>query len=317
MHVGLDGLACSFGRGLEQRADVDVPTQIGERRGDDLLAAVVAVLAHLGQQDAGATAVCDLERIDLGAHVVHDASSFAQLRPVHTRDRTDLGAVAPVDLLEGIADLTHARHGAGCDDTELQQVALARRGRVGQRLQRGLRCILVTLGTETFELRDLTGAHRGIVDLEHVDLLVDVEPVLVDADHRLGATVDAGLGAGSGLFDTQLRDTGFDRLRHATGLFDLTDVTERTGGDVVGESFDEVAAAPRVDDLGGVGLLLQEQLGVAGDACREVGRQRQCLVQGVGVQALRVALGRGHRLDAGTHDVVVDVLRGERPPRGL
>ena len=95
------------------------------------------------------------------------------------------------------------------------------------------------------------------------------------------------------------------------------DVRPRAARQVVGEPLDVVAAAPRVDHLGGAGLLLQQQLGVAGDPGGEVGGQRERLVQGVGVQRLGVALGGGHRLDAGADDVVVDVLRGQRPARGL
>src|SRR5262249_5880794 len=53
--VVIDGLAGRLLRRLEQRADIDVETQVGERRGDDLLAAVVAVLAELGDQNAGPT----------------------------------------------------------------------------------------------------------------------------------------------------------------------------------------------------------------------------------------------------------------------
>ena len=49
----------------------------------------------------------------------------------------------------------------------------------------------------------------------------------------------------------------------------------------------------------GAALLLQEDLRVAGDAGGEIGRQRQRLVERVGVQRLRVALRRGHRLDHG------------------
>src|SRR3712207_8824265 len=41
------------------------------------------------------------------------------------------------------------------------------------------------------------------------------------------------------------------------------------------------------------------------------------LVQGVGVQRLGVPLGGGHRLQAGADHVVVDVLGGQRPARGL
>lgn len=64
-------------------------------------------------------------------------------------------------------------------------------------------------------------------------------------------------------------------------------------------------------------FLLQEQLGVTGDAGAEIGRQGDGLVERVRVQRLGMALGGGHGLDAGTHDVVVDVLGGQRPTGGL
>ena len=144
-----------------------------------------------------------------------------------------------------------------------------------------------------------------------------IEPVLVDADHRLASGVDTRLGAGRGLLDAQLRDPGLDRLRHPAGGLDLLDVRPGLAGQLVGEPLDVGAAAPRVDGARGARLLLQQQLGVAGDAGGEVGRQRERLVERVRVQRLGVALGRGHRLQAGAHDVVEDVLRGQRPPRGL
>ena len=62
MHVVLDRLARGLGRRREQRADVDVEAEIGEGRGDHLLAAVVAVLADLGDQDARPAAFVVLER---------------------------------------------------------------------------------------------------------------------------------------------------------------------------------------------------------------------------------------------------------------
>ena len=52
VHVGLDRLPRDLGRGLEQRADVDVEAEVGERGGEHLLPAVVPVLAHLRHQDA-------------------------------------------------------------------------------------------------------------------------------------------------------------------------------------------------------------------------------------------------------------------------
>ena len=62
VHVVLDRLARRLGRRRKQRADVDVEAEIGERRGDHLLAAVVAVLADLGDQDARPAAFVLLER---------------------------------------------------------------------------------------------------------------------------------------------------------------------------------------------------------------------------------------------------------------
>ena len=62
VHVGLHRLPGDLLRRLEQRADVDVEAEVGERGGDDLLPAVVAVLAHLGDQDARAAALGLLER---------------------------------------------------------------------------------------------------------------------------------------------------------------------------------------------------------------------------------------------------------------
>ena len=86
---------------------------------------------------------------------------------------------------------------------------------------------------------------------------------------------------------------------------------------VVGEALDVVATAPRIDGAGGSGLLLYEQLGVAGDASGEVGRKRDRLVQRVGVQRLRAAVRGRQRLDAGAGDVVEHVLGGEAPAAGL
>ena len=116
--------------------------------------------------------------------------------------------------------------------------------------------------------------------------------VLVEADDGLHARVDISLGAGRRLRDPHLGDTGLDRLGHTAELLALDDVRPGPVRQLVGQPFDKVAAAPRIDHGVGVGLLLQEQLRVAGDAGREVGRQGQRLVERVGVQALRVAVGR-------------------------
>ena len=126
-----------------------------------------------------------------------------------------------------------------------------------------------------------------------------------------------GLAARRRLLDAQLRHARLDRLGHAAERLDLLDELPRLVGEARGERLDVVAAAERVDHVGDAGLLGEDQLRVARDARRELGRQRDRLVERVGVQALRAAEHRGHRLDGGAHDVVVRVLLGERHARRL
>ncbi len=98
---------------------------------------------------------------------------------------------------------------------------------------------------------------------------------------------------------------------------DLGNVRPGSPREPMGQPLHIVGAPPRVDRPRGARLLLQHQLGVARDAGRKIGGQRQRLVQGVGVQRLSVPLGGGHRLDAGARHVVEHILGGQRPPRCL
>ncbi len=54
MNVVLDSLGSRFGWGLEQRADIDIESQVGEGGGNHFRAAIMAILSHLGDQDARA-----------------------------------------------------------------------------------------------------------------------------------------------------------------------------------------------------------------------------------------------------------------------
>ncbi len=320
VHIGLDRLPGDLFRCLEQRADVDVEAQVGEGGGDHLLAPVVTVLAHLGHQDARA-APLGLGELVAGGSGSLDVPGRARFVAIHPCDGTHLLGVPAEHPFQRVGDLPHGRLGAGGVHGQLEQVVLqAGRGMpggLGERVERARHGLGVAFGPEAGQLGELLGAYGAVVDLEHVDGLVAVGPVLVHPDHRLPAGVDAGLRACGGLLDAQLGQPRLDGPRHPAGRLDLLDVGPGALGEVVGEAFDVVGAAPRVDHLRGAGLLLQQQLGVAGDAGGEVGGQGQRLVQGVGVQRLRVALGGGHGLDAGAGDVVVDVLRGQRPAGGL
>ncbi|GAA3310010.1 hypothetical protein GCM10020295_75970 [Streptomyces cinereospinus] len=221
-------------------------------------------------------------------------------------------ACRPYTFFQGVGDLSDGGFGAGGVHGEFQQVAVAVAvGGAGE----GVECVLagglVAFRAQPSQLFDLLGAYGGVVDLQDLDLLVGRGAVLVHADHGLAAGVDAGLGAGRGLLHAQFGDAGVDGLGHAAGLFDFLDVLPGPPRQVVGQLLDVGAAAPGVDDPCGAGLLLDEQLGVAGDAGGEVGGQGEGLVEGVGVQRLGVALGGRQRLHAGAGDVVEHVLRGQ------
>ena len=98
---------------------------------------------------------------------------------------------------------------------------------------------------------------------------------------------------------------------------DFLDAVPRLFRKLVSEPLDIVAAAPRVDDAGRPGLLLDEKLGVARDAGGEIRRQRERFVERVRMQGLRAAMRRREGFDAGANHVVEHVLRRERPAARL
>ena len=319
--VALDSLSSGLLRGLEQRADVDVHAEVRVGGRDDLLATVVTILTHLRDHDARTTAFLLLELLDEVVDLLGRLGATGCLA-VHALNGTDLSGVAPEDLLHCVGHLADGGVGATGVDAQLEQVAVGiARVRVGsspgELLQSSLAGLLVTVGAKLLELGLLFLEHLGVVDLEDLEILFLIETVLVDADEGLTTGVDTGLGTGSGLLDTHLRDALLDGLGHTAGLLDLLDVGPGLASQLEGELLDVGGTAPGIDDAAGARLLLDEQLGVSSDTSGEVCRQGDGLVEGVGVQGLGVSLGGSHGLHTGTDDVVVHVLSGQRPARGL
>ena len=82
---------------LKQGSDVDVVAQIGEAGGDHLGAAVVAVLAHLGDQDARPSALHRHKLVNLSADHV-ELLLVGELGLVRARDHRVVGHVATEHL---------------------------------------------------------------------------------------------------------------------------------------------------------------------------------------------------------------------------
>ena len=132
MHVVLDRLAGGFLGRLEQGTDIDVEAEIGEGGCDHLLPAIVAVLAHLGDQDARPPPVLGLEAVDQLLDAGQASVHATDLRLVDPGDRRNLGTVAAIDLLQRVGDLADGRLGAGGANGAFEQIAgcLSRRIRV-------------------------------------------------------------------------------------------------------------------------------------------------------------------------------------------
>ncbi len=76
----------------------------------------------------------------------------------------------------------------------------------------------------------------------------------------------------------------------------------------VGQGFDIVGAAQRVDHVADRRFLLQDDLGVARDAGRKISGQADGLVERIGVQRLGAAQHGRKGLERSADDVVVGVL---------
>ena len=272
----------------------------------------MAILPHLGDENTRSTAIVLLKRIRHGKCFDDGVGHGAGLPLVDTGYGFDFSAMAIEHLLHRVGHFAHGGPGAGCIHTQGEQIAVCGSA-IGERSEGSIRGGLITLGAQFFQLRELLLAHGGVVDLQDVNRLLALGFVAIDPDDRLPSGIDPRLGFGSRFLDPHFRDALFDGFGHPTEAFDLFDMLHRAGGEIGGQPFHEVGAAPGIDHAGGARLLLQEKLRVAGNAGGKVGGQRESLIQRIGMQALRVALRRRHRLNAGADHIVEHILCRERP----
>src|SRR5260370_11318593 len=111
MGVVLDRLARGFLGRLEQGPDIDVEADTGEGRGDDLGAAVVAVLAELDDEHARPPPLAPGEGLDLALDAAIALVALVE-SAIDAGDRADGGAVAREHRLERVGDLAHRGAGA-------------------------------------------------------------------------------------------------------------------------------------------------------------------------------------------------------------
>src|SRR5204863_3286534 len=106
--IVLDRLAGGLFRRLEQRPDIDIEADIGKGGGDDLGAAVVAVLAELDDQHARPPPFFARKAFDLS---LDTAETFIVpiLPTIDAGNRPRRCLVPAEDLLERIGDLAYRR----------------------------------------------------------------------------------------------------------------------------------------------------------------------------------------------------------------
>ena len=178
VHVGVDGLLGDLLRRGEQRPHVDVEAQVGEGGDHDLLAAVVAVLAHLGDQDAGAAALGLLELRGGLEHRVPPGVVGPRCRTRRGTRRRSYGSRPGAGRRPSPARRRSRRPSpwrgrrrrparAGCRPG--RRPVGPGRGRRGQGVERPAYLVVVALGAQPLELGDLLAVDVVVVDPEHVE----------------------------------------------------------------------------------------------------------------------------------------------------
>ena len=266
MDVVLDRLARALLGGLEQRTDVDVEAEVGERawrrpwrRGRGRPGrAWRSSRAGGGPASSANAAISRLQLVPAFGAVVGGC--------IHPEHLLRVGAMAPVDLLERVADL--ADRGAGPHRVDRQRRAGCRRrlcaaavsassalrhrravARGAQRLQprrpgcrapRGCRCRASRSASSSSSLYLLT-------------------PTITSLPESMRACFSAALASICSL--AQPLSTA---LRHAAHRLDLLDDLPGRVGHLLRQLFHQVAAGPRVDDVRDVRLFLDDRAGCCG-----------------------------------------------------
>src|SRR5271154_214985 len=111
-----------FLRSREQRADFDVEPEIGERRGNDLLAAVMSILAHLGDQNPGSAALVLGESAGHCDHALVGLPARPRLGQIDAGDGPHFSEVTAEGLLERQRDFPNRRLRPRRFDRKLKEI---------------------------------------------------------------------------------------------------------------------------------------------------------------------------------------------------
>src|SRR5208283_2917453 len=143
------------------------------------------------------------------------------------------------------------------------------------------------IGAELGEAGGLAMGY-GFVDLEDFEGLF-LSDVAVHAYDDFFFFVHGHLIAVAGFGDFALGIAVFNGGDHAAHGIDAADVVPGGLLDFVGESFDEIRAAERINRVGDAGFVGYDLLRAQGEGGGKFGGKRPGFVEGIGVQGLRAA----------------------------
>ena len=230
---------------------------------------------------------------------------------VHTRNRLVVGAETAKDFFQRIRHFAHRGAQTHGLYRQVEQVALAGLGALGQCIQCGLNGGAIAGGTDLLQTGHLGFTDGVVIDIKDIDGVFLGQFIFVHANNDVLAGVNAGLLVSRTGFDLHLGPARFNGFGHATHGFDFFDDAPGLVGHILGEFFHHVGTSPRIDHVGDVGFFLNDQLRVAGNTGREFGWQGNGFIQCIGMQRLGAAKNGCHCFDRGTYDVVVRVLLGQ------
>ena len=156
-----------------------------------------------------------------------------------------------------------------------------------------------------------------VINLQDFNIILGIVAVFVDPDDDVFAPVDSGLFQRRGFLNPEFGNATFDGLGHTAQFINLGDQGAPLLSHFRCQCLHHVGAAPGIHHLTYACFLLQYELGIAGNPGGKFRWQGYGLVEGVGVQGLRATKHRRHGFNRGAYDVVVGVLLGQGPARGL
>src|ERR1017187_7609467 len=220
MYIVLDSMTRHLKRSLEERADIHVEANIRESSRDDFCAAVMAVLPHLGHQYARTPA---FRLLKLRNHLLRffELCASATLSRIDSGYGASRGLVPAPDSFQRGRDFAQSSALASGIHRAFQQIAHAGGGTLLEMFERLAHSISVAFALQLGKTAQLRFTHRVVVNIENWNKRLIGRSIGIQANNHIGPRVDSGLPARRRLFNSHLRNAGFDCLLHAAESFHL------------------------------------------------------------------------------------------------